>query len=242
MQTACVGEHLPAARIRMLPIIDLSPTDESCIFSTLLFVEKQAAQLQVKVPCITFDQALFIKAVDIVRACGLKVVVRLGGFHTLMSFLGAVGSVMLCSGLEEMFQLNYGPTTVDHMLTGQAVSRALRCHFLINSALTSLLLTELLQPSSVQPGADSHNGENSEIERCDETDESNIVAEGITALSSAEISSIMNLCDSVEKYNFSVEKSSELNFDTLDKLQDRLLHLQSSLAARSRTAKLHEVY
>jgi hypothetical protein len=58
--------------------------------------------------CITFDQPLFIKAVDIVRASGLKVVVRLGGFHTLMNFLGAVGGVMDGSGIDEAFQVNYG--------------------------------------------------------------------------------------------------------------------------------------
>jgi hypothetical protein len=130
MRTNCIGEHLPAAQIRMLPIIDMDPLDETCIYSTLLFVEKQSEKLQGRVPCITFDQPLFIKAVDIGIASGLKVVVRLGGFHTLMNFLCAVGGVRDGSGVDEALQVNYRANTVEHMLSGKAVSRAVRCYFL----------------------------------------------------------------------------------------------------------------
>jgi hypothetical protein len=143
MQNTCVGEHDPAAVITMLPIIDLSSSNESCIFSTLLFVTQQATKLNVVVPCITFDQPLWLKAVEIVRASGLKVVVRLGGFHTLMSFLGSIGTVMGGSGIEDALQVIYGTDTVSHMLSGRAVSRAIRGHFLLDSALSVLLLVYL---------------------------------------------------------------------------------------------------
>jgi len=75
VQTTCVGEHDPAAVITMIPIIDLSSSDESCVYSTLLFVTRQAAKLNVVVPCITFDQPLWLKAVDIAPAFGLNIVV-----------------------------------------------------------------------------------------------------------------------------------------------------------------------
>ena len=75
--------------ILMLPIIDLDPSNPTCIFSTLKFVESQASALGIKTPCITFDQPLWYKAVSIIENENLNVVCRLGGFHLLMSFLGS---------------------------------------------------------------------------------------------------------------------------------------------------------
>ncbi|GBL86295.1 hypothetical protein AVEN_132016-1 [Araneus ventricosus] len=55
---------------------------------------------------VTIDQPPFIKAMDIVSQDEIddltKVIVRLGRFHLLMSYMGAVGKVMGGSGLEEM--------------------------------------------------------------------------------------------------------------------------------------------
>lgn len=48
----------------------------------------------------------------------------LGSFHTLMNLLGAIGSFMKGSGLEEVLQTIYGPNTVSQIMTGKAVSRA----------------------------------------------------------------------------------------------------------------------
>ena len=74
MQTVCIGDHSPVASVQMLPIIDLKPTDESCIYSTLLFVVEQAKKMTNSVPCVTFDQPLYIKAVDISKSADLKIV------------------------------------------------------------------------------------------------------------------------------------------------------------------------
>ena len=82
-----------------LPIIDLNLSDETCIFSNLSF-QSQARKLNIPTPCITFDQPLWIKAVEITKNKSLNVVCRLGGFHIMMSFLGSIGSMMKGSGLE----------------------------------------------------------------------------------------------------------------------------------------------
>ena len=42
--------------VLFLPIIDLNPSDETCIYSTLVYVEHQARKLNIPTPCITFDQ------------------------------------------------------------------------------------------------------------------------------------------------------------------------------------------
>ena len=39
------------------------------------------------------------------------------------------------SGLENSFELNYGPQTVGHILSGKAMSRAICAHFLLEAAL-----------------------------------------------------------------------------------------------------------
>ena len=93
--------------ITFSPIIDLNPNDESCIYSTLLFVIEQAKRMHVPVPCVTFDQPLWLKACGIIEEAGLDIVARLGGFHTLMSYLGAIGKVMKGSGIEELFNKVY---------------------------------------------------------------------------------------------------------------------------------------
>ena len=125
MQSVCQGQHSGVARVDMLSIIDLNPSDEDCIFSTLVFVINQAKRFNIPTPNITFDQPLYVKAVDIAMKAELDIVVRLGGFHTLMSFLGSLGHLMKGSGLEELLGLIFGPNTVEHVFTGKACAPVL---------------------------------------------------------------------------------------------------------------------
>jgi len=60
---------------------------------------------------------------------------RLGGFHTQMSLLGCIGYVMSGSGLEQLLEVVYAPNTVVHMLSGKALSRAVRGHLLVDSGI-----------------------------------------------------------------------------------------------------------
>ena len=57
-----------------------------------------------------------------------SVVVRLGDFHAEMSFLGSIGHLMKCSGIENLLQVIYASNTVDHILSCKVVSRAVRGH------------------------------------------------------------------------------------------------------------------
>ena len=43
MQTMSIGDHPAVTDVVLLPIIDLNPSDEHCIFSTLSYVKEQAA-------------------------------------------------------------------------------------------------------------------------------------------------------------------------------------------------------
>lgn len=61
------GDYPGQSIVHMLPIIDLDPTDMSRIYSTLLFVIKQAEELNIPTPILTFDQPLWLKAMENVK-------------------------------------------------------------------------------------------------------------------------------------------------------------------------------
>jgi len=95
-------------------------------------------------PIITFDQPLWWKALMIMVTEPIEsdlndIVIRLGGFHTEMSFLGAVGHLMAGSGLQELLETIYAPNAVVHMLSGKAISRAVRAHLIVDAALNALI-------------------------------------------------------------------------------------------------------
>jgi len=58
------------------------------IYSTLVYIQSQAKQLNIPTACMRFDQPLWYKAVDIITKKLLNIICRLGRFHTIMSFLG----------------------------------------------------------------------------------------------------------------------------------------------------------
>jgi len=100
--------------------------------------------------CVTFYQPLWLKAVEITKTAALNdIVYRLRGFHVMMSFLGSIKTVILGSGLEELMGFLYSADTVEHMLVGKAVSRALSAHLRIQSALTTLLLEQIIPNSTI---------------------------------------------------------------------------------------------
>lgn len=139
--------HPGKAEVVFLPMIDLSASDDTCIYSTLHFIATQA-KLYNYTPILTFDQPLWWKAMLILENAELSspikgIILRLRGFHTLMSFLGCIGHIMEGSGLKELLCLIYADNTVPHMLTGKAYSRAVRGYFLIDSALNALLHSNL---------------------------------------------------------------------------------------------------
>jgi hypothetical protein len=137
------------SRIVVLPFIRLQPSDPSAIYSALTFAESQCSKYNQLSCFVTFDQPLYIKAAEIVataqtKLCELKnVIVRLGGFHLLMSFLGSIGYIIGGSGIRELWETVYAPHTVTHMLTGHAVQRAVRAHLLTHSAINTMLLSSL---------------------------------------------------------------------------------------------------
>ncbi|CAG2218591.1 unnamed protein product [Mytilus edulis] len=113
------GSYPGQSNITFLPMIDLNPSDESCIYTTLHFVCKEAKKNKCT-PILTFDQPLYWKAMTIVQneptTSSLKcLVLKLGGFHAEMSFIGSIGYLMSGSGLMNIFETVYASTAVSYI-------------------------------------------------------------------------------------------------------------------------------
>ena len=236
MQHAFSDGSVPKSEVLLLPIIDLNPSDESCIYSTLIYIQRQAEHLNITTPCITFDQPLWLKALEIITSKSMNIVCRLGGFHTMMSFMGSIGSMMKGSGLEEALETVYGPNAVSQMMSGKAVSRALRGHFIVEAALVNKLLLAVLpvEESPLEPIVDRNDSE---------TNDDNFVLETHTStmasgqnLDAVELQKINELYKGIEDKSVPVCDIAESK--ELVKLKECLLAHKAFLAEKSRTAKL----
>ena len=113
-----------------LPMIDLTPSSPTCVRLTLEYL-CDIAQKHGVTPIVTFDQQLYWIALMVIEDQPMssrlrRIVLILGGFHTEMSLLGAIGSIMDGSGLKEMLTQVYAEGSVEQMLSGKAVARAVR--------------------------------------------------------------------------------------------------------------------
>ena len=96
---------------------------------------------------LTFDQHLYWKALTIIQSqpdgSDLKgMVLRLGGFHMQMSFLGSIGHLMAGSGLQERIEVVFTGNAVRHVLTGKAICRAVRGHMLVDAVVNIILVAK----------------------------------------------------------------------------------------------------
>ena len=57
--------HPEKSQLFMVPIINLNPSDENCIYTTLLFTQRQATSMNKATPSVTFDQPLWLKGYEI---------------------------------------------------------------------------------------------------------------------------------------------------------------------------------
>ena len=89
-----------------LPFICAPPSDKDTIYTSLLLAQKKAEALNLDYMYVTFDQPLYIKALEIILTSAdarLKNVIPiLGGFHLLMSYMGSIGNIMGGSGIDEI--------------------------------------------------------------------------------------------------------------------------------------------
>ena len=66
----------------------------------------------------------------------------------LMSFIGSIGKMIRGSGIEDLFEEVYAPNSVEDMMLGKSINRAVRAHLMAESALTIHLLEILKENDS----------------------------------------------------------------------------------------------
>ena len=125
------------------PMVPLNPGTDDAVYSTMSYVRQQATKAGMCCATLTFDQPLYLKAYKI--KCDnpqefSQLFLRLGGFHLLMSFLGAGCKLMEGSGLEELWATVYANNSIPKMMEGKAYSRTLRACLLTDAALHLVLL------------------------------------------------------------------------------------------------------
>ncbi|XP_029341748.1 uncharacterized protein LOC100571724 isoform X2 [Acyrthosiphon pisum] len=145
METLTDSREYQETQISFLPFVNLPPSSPDCIHSVLIFAAQECKKLNQRTCFVTFDQPLYIKARNIVESSKLnpQIVVRLGGFHLLMSFMGSIGYIMAGSGLRELWNTIYAANSIDKMMTGHAYSRAVRAHMLTQLCLSKIILDEI---------------------------------------------------------------------------------------------------
>ena len=141
-------EHPGKTSELFLPMIDLKPSDPTCVRSTSEYIATQAEKMN-QDPILTFDQQLWWVAMMVIESQPetselRRIILMLGGFHEEMSDLGSIGNVMDGSGIKEALSTVYAEGSVEAMLSGKAVARAFRGHQLLDTALNIFTLSKAL--------------------------------------------------------------------------------------------------
>ena len=128
-----------------IPLIDMPPVDHSTMMTALIEANRLTSEAGQEFTIFTCDQQLYRVSLQVIWAYPEQfsnVVLRLGGMHMLMSFVGAVGSLMKESGLVEV---NTGFSGVAKMLNGKKFPQNIRALRII----VEELLRKIIQDSKV---------------------------------------------------------------------------------------------
>ena len=130
MEVFSAYDQYSMSSISIIPFLRLNSSSPDATYSSLLFAIYECQKNNQRTYIVTFDQPLYAKATKMAASFGphcelTSVVVGLGGFHMLISFMGTVGYIMSGTGLKELWALIYAPQSIDKMLNRHSYARAL---------------------------------------------------------------------------------------------------------------------
>jgi len=130
------------------------------------------------------------------------------------------------SGLQEMLELIYAPNAVIHMLSGKAIARAIRVHFIVDAALDALILRRVLNaPLPCQLEKPESNDDNDPD-----------IAESADLSDSQYLDEAHTFYEKLISGNICAEEAQ--SSDVLDKIKNSLKENIKSLRKSSRTSAL----
>lgn len=138
-------------RVIALPFIKAPPSDHTTIMTALIDARLKANKNNQKHCFVTFDLPLFMKGNEVLASIDadndphnlLSVILRLGGFHLCMSFIGSIDNITAGNGLKEAFCTIYAELSAEKALSGHAFSRAVRGHILVQAALATSIFNKI---------------------------------------------------------------------------------------------------
>ena len=130
---ARMSEIPPKSVVGYCQLIDASPTDLSTVYTLLKKSVEMAAQLGIHDTVVVVDQAIYAKALEVVwkqKEEFRSVVLRMGSFHIICTFLSVLGKRFGESGLQDLLIESrlVGSGSVNGVLRGKHYNRALRTH------------------------------------------------------------------------------------------------------------------
>ena len=145
-----VNETNMSSIVEYMPVIN-APITEAATVQRVLQISLEASQeLGQPYTFVTFDLAVAKKAYDIVwqnPKLYKTVIIHLGVFHTIMSYLGALGKLLHGSGFEEIVteERLCAHGSMDRVMSGKNYNRAMRVHVTVLEALERLLFAKFEQ-------------------------------------------------------------------------------------------------
>ena len=138
MRIVTTGHHPGRASTFFMLMINLKSTDPVYFLSTMNFLAIQFSQHNM-VPILTFNQPLYSKSISTNEhqdesSTHKKIVLRIGGFHQMMSFTGSIGYIMQGHELQTLFELIYAVGSINAVLCSKEISRVTQAQLLILTA------------------------------------------------------------------------------------------------------------
>ena len=145
--------HQRQSTVEFLPPINFPITNNATVQKILTTSQQLSKKVGQQQTIVTFDLAAAKKAYAIIWQTPhlyADVFIQLGAFHTLASYLGALGKRLKGSGFSEII-IEAGVCasgSIDKVLTGQHYNRAMRVHKLMLEALERLLFQAFQQENN----------------------------------------------------------------------------------------------
>ena len=130
--------------VGFMPILNAPITAYDTIHSVMKLCQAMMEAMARKYTVITFDEAVFFKAMELIWSNPNEyknIIVRLGGFHIILTFLKVIGKRFESSGIVELWSECdvFGPSAGENALSGKHYNRAVRGVKLTLEALWRLL-------------------------------------------------------------------------------------------------------
>ena len=132
----CPNDNKPKTLVVFGPMIDSPPAHPDTVMTTLVYLQRTLNAFGMQYTHVSVDLQLYQTAClvqwnDPQRWTGL--ILHPGMMHTLMSFLGCIGTLMKASGLEVLMSAAFGCISI--IINGKAWTNALRAYRLIIAVL-----------------------------------------------------------------------------------------------------------